>query len=98
MNKKIFAIATVSLIVFLAVFIPLASSNPDGLEKVVETYGAEEQEPIWNGLMGDYSVSGISNPYVTTLIAGVAGTVIVLGAGLLLGKTMPKKGAVQEKQ
>ncbi len=96
MNKKIFAIATVSLIVFLAVFIPLASSNPDGLEKVVETYGAEEQKPYWNGLMGDYSVSGISNPYVTTLIAGIAGTVIVLCACLLLGKIMPKKSAAQE--
>lgn len=91
MNKKAFAIATAGLIVFLAVFLPLASSNPDGLEKVVETFDAEEQEPFWKGLMGDYSVSGISDPYVTTLIAGVAGTVIVFVAGLLLGKTMSRK-------
>ncbi len=98
MNKKIFAIATAALIIFLVVFIPLASSNPDGLEKVAETYGAQEQEPFWKGIMGDYSVSGISNPYVTTVIAGIAGTGIVLVAGLLLGKTMPKKSAIQEQQ
>ena len=91
LNKKIFAIATVSLIIFLAVFLPLASSNPDGLEKVVETYGGQEGEPIWNGIMADYSVAAIGNSYLTTLVAGSVGTVIVLAAGLLIGKMMTKK-------
>ncbi len=48
--------------------------------------------------LGDYSVSRISDPYMTLLIAGIAGIVIVLVAGLLLGKTMPKKNKLQEKQ
>jgi hypothetical protein len=91
LNKKIFAIATVSLIIFLAIFLPLASSNPDGLEKVAQTYGAQEGQPVWNGIMSDYSIAAIGNSYVTTLVAGSIGTVIVLAAGLLLGKTMQKK-------
>jgi ABC-type sulfate transport system permease component len=86
-----FAIATVSLITFLVIFLPLASSNPDGLEKVVETYGAQESEPFWNGLLSDYSISAIGNSYASTLAAGSIGTIIVLAAGLIIGKVMTKK-------
>jgi len=91
LNKKIFAIATVSLIIFLVIFLPLASSNPDGLEQVAQTYGAQESEPIWNGLMADYSIAAIGDSYATTLAAGSIGTIIVLAAGLLIGKVMTKK-------
>ena len=44
--KKII-VAFILIIAFLAIFIPLASINPDGLEKVVQTFGAKEQKPIW---------------------------------------------------
>ena len=39
---KKYVLAIVLLVVFLAVFIPFASSNPDGLEKVAETFGVGE--------------------------------------------------------
>jgi hypothetical protein len=89
--KKYLA-AIVLIVVLLAVFIPFASSNPDGLEKVVATFGVEEHAPIWNGLMFDYYVGAIGNPYISTLIAGVFGTLIVLLATFLLGTAIaPKK-------
>jgi hypothetical protein len=93
-------VGTVALIVvFLAVFIPFASSSPDGLERVVETFGVEEHAPFWNGLMSDYAIEAIGNPYVSTLLAGVFGTFIVLLAGFLLGKAMaPKNLEVSDKQ
>jgi len=31
------------IVVFLAIFVPFASSFPDGLEKIIETFGVEEQ-------------------------------------------------------
>ncbi len=84
--------AFILIVVFLVIFIPLASINPDGLEKVVQTYGAEEKKPIWEGFMTDYSLSFISNSYISTLLAGIAGTVIVFLSGLILSKTfLPKK-------
>ncbi len=91
MNKKlVFALAAV--LVGLAVLLPFASSNPDGLEKVLQNSGATEQKPFWEGLMGDYSVSLIGNSYASTLLAGVVGIIIVLVAGLVVGKViMPKK-------
>jgi hypothetical protein len=95
MNKRIAIIA--AIMVFLAVFIPLASSNPDGLERVAENFGVAEHEPIWNGIMSDYAIAAIGNPYVSTLLAGVFGTLMVLIAGFLLGKAItPKNPKVPE--
>jgi ABC-type sulfate transport system permease component len=89
MNKYFAAVA--GIVVFMAVFIPLASSSPDGLERVVETFGVAEQAPIWNGIMSDYAIAAIKNPYVSTLLAGVFGTLMVLLTGFLLGKSISPK-------
>jgi len=89
MRKYILAIGLV--IIFLVVFIPFASTSPDGLEKVAENLGVEENAPFWRGLMFDYSVEAVGNPYVSTLIAGVVGTGLVLLACLALGKVLVKK-------
>jgi ABC-type sulfate transport system permease component len=85
---KKFLIATMIIVIFLIVLIPFASSNPDGLEKVVVTYGAQEHQSIWNGIMADYSFFSIGNQYVSTLIAGIFGVLAVLVAGLVLSKVM----------
>lgn len=90
MKKYLAAIALFTI--FLAILIPLASSDPDGLEKVAETMGVEEQEPVWGGLMSDYSVAIVENPYLSTLLAGVFGTLVVLLSALIFGKAIrPKK-------
>ena len=89
MNKRLAVIA--AILFFLAVFIPLASSSPDGLERVVENFGVAEQAPLWNGVMSDYAIAAIGNPYVSTLLAGIFGTMMVLLAGFLLGKTLTPK-------
>ena len=94
MNRHLGVVA--AIMVFLAVFIPLASSSPDGLERVAETFGVEENAPFWNGVMSDYAIEAIENPYVSTLLAGVFGTFMVLLAGLLLGKVMKPKNHVSE--
>jgi hypothetical protein len=89
--KKYIA-AMVLLIVFLVIFVPLASSNPDGLEKVAQNFGANEQETMWTGLITDYSIPFIHNSYVSTLLAGIFGTTMVLIFAFLLGKILvPKK-------
>ncbi len=52
------------------------------LENAAEIIGLEEN-PIYEGLLPDYTLPGL-DPYVGTLIAGVVGTVIVLGLGVIL--------------
>jgi hypothetical protein len=75
----------------LAVFIPLASNNPDGLEKVAITLGAHEDDNFWNGILPDYSVSGLGNGHLSTLIAGIIGVILVLLVGLFLSKGLKPK-------
>jgi hypothetical protein len=90
--KKYLAAITVFTI-FLAIFIPLASSDPDGLEKVAETMGIGENQSVWGGLMSDYSVTIVENPYLSTLLAGVFGTLIVLLSAFILGKAVRQKNS-----
>ena len=86
-------IATFVLVVSLAVFIPFASSSPDGLEKALSSLGVEEAESFWTGLMTDYSVAALGDSYLSTLAAGVIGTISVLAVGLLLGRAISKRNS-----
>jgi ABC-type sulfate transport system permease component len=88
--KKYFGIVAL-IVVFLAVFVPFASSNPDGLEKVASAFGVEEHQPFWSGLMADYSIGAVGNSYVSTVLAGVFGVFVVLLVALLLGKALAPK-------
>ena len=76
----------------IAVFLsPMASSHPDGLEKVAEDknflQSAEEKEII-KAPVPDYSMPGIKNNTVAGSVAGLAGTIIVFciayGLGIFL--------------
>jgi ABC-type sulfate transport system permease component len=84
-------VALALVVVFLVFFIPLASTNPDGLEKVVQTYEVQEHESLWSGLLPDYSFSSISNSYASTLFAGIFGVITVLLTGLIISKVMFRK-------
>jgi hypothetical protein len=84
-------LATALTVVFLIAFIPFASNNPDGLEKVAATYGAQEQGNLWNGLIADYTFPLISNQYISTLVAGVFGVTIVLLSGIVIAKALKRK-------
>jgi ABC-type Fe3+ transport system permease subunit len=88
---KKFLATIVLLVVFLAVFIPFASSNPDGLGKMAQSMGVQESEPFWKGLMSNYSVEAFKDPYLSSLLAGVLGVLLVLAASLALGFVIAKR-------
>lgn len=67
---------------------PFASRLPDGLEKVVETYGVKEKNIFWNGIMKDYYIESITNPVNSTVTAGIFGFFMVLITALFLGKRL----------
>lgn len=74
----------VGLLIALAVALasPLASSHPDGLERVAEDKGfMEKAEDAVYEILPDYTVPGIDNEKVTTILAGVIGVLIVAGVG-----------------
>ena len=64
----------------VAAFSPLASSSPDGLERVAEDMGFIDraQEAPFQ-LIADYVFPGIGNEAVATILAGLIGTVVLFG-------------------
>ena len=59
---------------------PLASSSPDGLERVAEDkgfIGLGREAPFQ--IIADYVFPGIENEAVATILAGLIGTLILFG-------------------
>lgn len=67
----------------LAVFSPLASAHPDGLEWVAEQKGFLEaaRGPLYI-VIPDYVFPGISNTALATIVAGIIGTLLVFSVAL----------------
>jgi len=63
----------------------LASSSPDGLERVAENKGfidLGKEAPFQ--IIADYVFPGIENEAVATILAGVIGTLILFGVAYAL--------------
>ncbi len=77
----------IALLICLAVasFSPLASSSPDGLERVAEDKGFIDlgQEPPYQ-IIADYVFPGIENEAAATILAGIIGTLILFGVAYSL--------------
>jgi VIT1/CCC1 family predicted Fe2+/Mn2+ transporter len=81
------------LALLLAILSPLASSSPDGLERVAEDKGfiSTALGPFF-GVVPDYVIPGVTNEAVATILAGVVGTLILFGIGYGLAKLLKAKG------
>ena len=68
---------------------PLASSSPDGLERVAEDKGfiGRAQEAPFQ-LIADYVFPGVENEAVATILAGLMGTFFVFGIAYGLSRLL----------
>ena len=74
-----------ALAVLLTILSPLASTHPDGLERVAEQQGfIKLAQPDVFQLIPDYIVPGINNTTLATIIAGMVGVLIIIGVSLIL--------------
>ncbi len=79
MKNKTWLIAFI-ICMALATLSPLASSSPDGLERVAEDKGFLEMasdSPFT--VVADYVFPGIENEALATMMAGWLGTIVVFG-------------------
>ncbi len=81
-----------AIAIVLALFSPLASPYPDGLERVAENLGFIEraQGPLYE-VIPDYVFPGISNEALATIAAGVVGTLIVYGIAVGLAALLRRR-------
>jgi hypothetical protein len=84
---------SVLVVVILA---PLASSDPDGLERVGEDAGFLDRAsgPLFE-ILPDYSIPGLADPTVSTIASGLIGVALVfllmVGLGRLLRRRRPPR-------
>jgi cobalt/nickel transport system permease protein len=87
-----FIVVALGLSIVVALFSPLASANPDGLEFVAEQQGFLEraaQAPF--SILSDYSIPLISNTVLATMAAVALGTMLVFGAALFIGRAATRR-------
>jgi hypothetical protein len=93
-SNRTFAISGVVLALILAIAVsPFASTEKDGLEKVAEQQGiTAADKPVWTASpMPDYAMPGIADDGWAGAMAGLAGTAVVLGLGLLLRRLLVRR-------
>ena len=78
--------------VILAIFSFLASSSPDGLERVAEDKNfIESASVVLKSPIPDYVFPGIHNEKIAGSIAGIAGVFIMFGLGIGLSRLLKGK-------
>ena len=78
-EKRWWAIGLLVALV-VALLSPLASPYPDGLERVAEDQGfAGQAQDAPYEVIPDYAFPGVGDERVATILAGLAGTLIVFG-------------------
>jgi hypothetical protein len=83
----------VLILAFLLVALsPLASSWPDGMERVAEDQGfAEKSADAPYQFIPDYVVSGMRGDALPTILAGILGVLILFGVGYGLARLLRAK-------
>ena len=80
---------TAAVVVLLA---PLASGDPDGLERVAIDAGfAEQGTEAGYQLLPDYSVPFLGDSTASLIVAGLIGVVLLFGAMWLLGRVLARR-------
>ena len=91
MSKKWLGVIAVGLAIAVVVALasPLASSDPDGLEKVAEDkeFIDAAEDPSYE-IIPDYAFPGIENETVATIVSGLIGVAIMAALGFGLAYLM----------
>ena len=95
-GRAVTSFVAVGLAVALAlVFLvaPLASGDPDGLERVAidQGFSDEAQDQPIDAPLADYGVGGIESERLGTMVAGAIGVVVVFGVGLGLVSVLRRR-------
>ena len=85
-------VGLVIVALIVVVFAPLASSDPDGLERVAEDHGFIGQaQNVLSGVLGDYAIPGVSDPAVSTILSGLLGVAILLLVMFVVGRLLARR-------
>jgi len=85
----VFAGVVITLMVVL--FSPLASANPDGLNRVAMDLGFIHTAQSGSGPLAGYTIPFLAGASTSKIVAGVIGALVVLAIAYFFGRTLQKK-------
>jgi hypothetical protein len=87
-NLLLFVVGGLLVTLGLAFFLsPMASSSPDGLEKVSVDQGfadSAEDHTLGDGPLADYGVEGVEDEGLSTGLSGLIGVIVTFGASMIV--------------
>jgi cobalt/nickel transport protein len=86
-NKIIIAVIILAAAIISFFLSPLASKQPDGLEKVAQNFGFAGKAINYfkiNFIMADYIFPGVKNSYWQTAFSGIFGVIMILALFALI--------------
>jgi hypothetical protein len=79
-------------VLIVVVLAPLASPDPDGLESVAGNEGfLDGARDSVVQLLPDYSIPGVDDPAMSTILAGLVGVALVFGLMVALGRVLRRR-------
>jgi cobalt/nickel transport system permease protein len=84
--------AGVAISLLAVLLSPLASANPDGLERVAEDIGflTQGQDAPYQ-ILPDYTIPFLGETALSTIVAGAVGALVVLGLMIVIGQSLRRK-------
>ena len=97
-GSKGWIIAGVAISLIVVFLSPLASTDPDGLNRVATDLGFIGSARSSAGPLAGYMIPFLANVSLSKVIAGAIGISVVLGLAVLAGRTLQKKTPVQNRK
>lgn len=90
-GSRIWILAGALIALVVVLLSPLASVNPDGLNRVAIDLGFFKTAQAGTGLLAGYAVSFLGKTPLSRIAAGAVGVLAVLGLAFLVGRALQKK-------
>ena len=94
-GSKGWVIAGVLITLAVVLLSPLASADPDGLNRVAMDLGFIHTAQSGAGPLAGYTIPFLTNLSVSKIVAGTIGAIVVLVLAIFAGRTLQKKSQIE---
>jgi cobalt/nickel transport system permease protein len=91
-------IAGVMIALIVILLSPLASTDPDGLNRVAMNLGFIQTAKSGAGPLAGYTVPFLANTSAAKIAAGALGALVVLATAFLAGRNLQKKSQIENRK
>lgn len=91
-------IVGVAITLMVVLLSPMASMNPDGLNRVATDLGFLNSGPSATGPLAGYSLPFLANASISKITAGAIGSFVVLTLAFFTGRSLQKRSNIDNRQ